>query len=160
MAFATQGCLANTAHRLEEAGILLRSDQPLQGFERRYVDDPFGNRIELMQRIGTAERRAVRSDYAFEEAYGYAGAVRVGGHVFVSGTTARGADLDANAERQTEGAIAIVAAALRGAGAELRHVVRTVVYVVDPADTRGLPARIVRLSARLRRPVRWCRSQR
>ena len=130
--------LAETVRRLEEAGTLLRSDEPLEGFERRYVDDPFGNRIELMQRSGTPERRAVRSDYPFEEAYGYARAVRVGGHVFVSGTTARGADLDADAERQTEGAIAIVAAALREAGAELRHVVRTVVYVADLADTEGV----------------------
>ena len=24
-------------------------DQPLEGYERRYVDDPFGNRIELME---------------------------------------------------------------------------------------------------------------
>jgi hypothetical protein len=24
-------------------------DQPLEGYERLYVDDPFGNRIELME---------------------------------------------------------------------------------------------------------------
>ena len=127
--------LAETARRLERASYHLRSDQPLEGFERRYVDDPFGNRIELMQRTGGPERRTVRSGYAFEDAYGYARAVRVGDQVFVSGTTARGAGLDADAEHQTEAAIAIVEAALREAGAELRHVVRTVIYVVDLADT-------------------------
>ncbi len=130
--------LDETAGRLERAGYQLRSDQPLKGFERRYVDDPFGNRIELMQRTGKLERRAVRSGYSFENAYGYARAVRVGDQVFVSGTTARGADLDADAERQTEGAIAIVDAALREAGAALRHVVRTVVYVVDLADAERI----------------------
>ncbi len=127
--------LAETAGRLERAGHHLRSDQPLEGFERRYVDDPFGNRIDLMQRIGGFERRAVRSGYSFEEAYGYARAVRVGDQVLVSGTTARGADLGRDAERQTEGAIAIVETALREVGAALRHVVRTVVYVVDLGDT-------------------------
>ena len=58
--------------------------------------------------------------------------------MFVSGTTARGTDLDQDTERQTEGAIAIVEAALREAGAALRHVVRTVVYVVDLADTESI----------------------
>ena len=43
--------LAEIERRLEGAGYRLRSDQPLDGFERRYVDDPFGNRIELMQRV-------------------------------------------------------------------------------------------------------------
>ena len=127
--------LAETADRLEQAGYSLRSDQPLEGFERSYVDDPFGNRIELLQRTGRLERQAIRSAYPFEDAYGYARAVRVGNQVFVAGTTARGADLDADAKRQTEGAIAIVEAALREAGVALRHVVRTVVYVVDLADT-------------------------
>ena len=126
--------LDEIAGRLEQSGYPLRTDQPLDGLERRYVDDPFGNRIELLQRTGRPERRAVRSGYAFEETYGYARAVRVGDQVFVSGTTARGADLDADAERQTEGAIAIVDAALREAGAALRHVVRTILYVVDLAD--------------------------
>ena len=130
--------LDEIAGRLERSGYPLRTDQPLDGFERRYVDDPFGNRIELMQRTGKRERRTVRSGYPFEETYGYARAVRVGEQVFVSGTTARGGDLGANAERQTEAAIAIVDAALREAGAALRHVVRTVVYVVDLADTEGI----------------------
>ena len=124
--------------RLEQSGYQLRTDQPLDCFERRYVDDPFGNRVELMQRTGKLERRAIRSGYSFEDAYGYARAVRVGDQIFVSGTTARGADLDADAERQTEGAIAIVGATLREAGAVLRHVVRTVVYVIDLGDTEGI----------------------
>jgi enamine deaminase RidA (YjgF/YER057c/UK114 family) len=37
---------------------------------------------------------------------------------------------------QMMGAVETIAAALREAGAELRHVVRTVVYVVDMADAR------------------------
>ena len=35
--------------RLVEAGLSLREDEPLSGYERFYVDDPFGNQIELME---------------------------------------------------------------------------------------------------------------
>ena len=34
---------------LTAAGYRVDADQPLEGFDRVYVDDPFGNRIELMQ---------------------------------------------------------------------------------------------------------------
>ena len=37
---------------LAEAGCAPRRDEPLVGFERVYVDDPFGNRIELLERQG------------------------------------------------------------------------------------------------------------
>jgi len=35
--------------RLAEGGVAVGLDQPLEGFERVYVDDPFGNRLELME---------------------------------------------------------------------------------------------------------------
>jgi len=79
-------------------------------------------------------RKTIASGYPFEDAYGYARAVRVGDLVFVSGTTARSPFLDGDAYVQMIGAIKIIAAALAEAGAEMRHVVRTVVYVVDMAD--------------------------
>jgi len=41
--------LAALVAKLEAAGHRVVEDQPLEGCERRYVDDPFGNRIELMQ---------------------------------------------------------------------------------------------------------------
>ncbi len=34
---------------LISAGVAVDTGQPLRGFERVYVDDPFGNRIELME---------------------------------------------------------------------------------------------------------------
>jgi enamine deaminase RidA (YjgF/YER057c/UK114 family) len=79
-------------------------------------------------------RTSISSGYPFEDAYGYSRAVRVGDQVFVSGTTARAPHLDGDAYEQMTGAIATVVAALGEAGADLRHVVRTVVYVVDMAD--------------------------
>jgi catechol 2,3-dioxygenase-like lactoylglutathione lyase family enzyme len=35
--------------RLSDAGIAIRDDEPLEGYDRVYIDDPFGNRIELLE---------------------------------------------------------------------------------------------------------------
>jgi len=36
--------------RFAEHGYRVTEDQPLGGYDRHYVDDPFGNRIELMEK--------------------------------------------------------------------------------------------------------------
>lgn len=41
--------LAMLVEALEAKGFAVVNDEPLEGFDRRYVSDPFGNRIELMQ---------------------------------------------------------------------------------------------------------------
>jgi catechol 2,3-dioxygenase-like lactoylglutathione lyase family enzyme len=38
---------------LKVAGYTVRDDEPLKGYHRVYVDDPFGNRIELMEPAAT-----------------------------------------------------------------------------------------------------------
>ena len=78
-------------------------------------------------------RRNIGSGYAFEDSYGYSRAVRVGDHVYVSGTTARGAGLVGDAYAQARASLQLIEAALAEAGAQMRHVVRTVVYVTDLA---------------------------
>ena len=78
-------------------------------------------------------RRNIGSGYAFEEAYGYSRAVRVGDHVYISGTTARGAALEGEAYEQACAILELIEAALAETGAQMRHVVRTVVYVTDLA---------------------------
>lgn len=35
--------------RLRAAGVRVVDDEPLEGYARVYVDDPFGNRIELLE---------------------------------------------------------------------------------------------------------------
>ena len=35
--------------KLAAAGATIRDDEPLEGYDRAYVDDPFGNRLELME---------------------------------------------------------------------------------------------------------------
>ena len=41
--------LPSLIRRLEDAGYPVTEDKPLAGYNRRYVSDPFGNRIELME---------------------------------------------------------------------------------------------------------------
>lgn len=41
--------LNTLAAALEANGFATIEDQPLEGYARRYVNDPFGNRIELIQ---------------------------------------------------------------------------------------------------------------
>jgi catechol 2,3-dioxygenase-like lactoylglutathione lyase family enzyme len=42
--------LGELVDRLRGAGVAVRDDEPLGGHDRVYVDDPFSNRIELMER--------------------------------------------------------------------------------------------------------------
>lgn len=79
-------------------------------------------------------RRNIGSGYPFEEAYGYSRAVRSGNQVFVSGTTARGSALQEGAYEQVRAILGLIDEALAEAGAEMGHVVRTVVYLTDMAD--------------------------
>jgi catechol 2,3-dioxygenase-like lactoylglutathione lyase family enzyme len=41
--------LGELVERLRAAGVRVIDDEPLPGYARVYVDDPFGNRIELLE---------------------------------------------------------------------------------------------------------------
>ena len=41
--------LPELRQKLAAAGVVLRDDEPLEGYDRIYVEDPFGNRLELME---------------------------------------------------------------------------------------------------------------
>ncbi|HTP94679.1 MAG TPA: VOC family protein [Burkholderiales bacterium] len=41
--------LRGLIERLRAAGVAVVTDEPLEGYDRVYVNDPFGNRIELME---------------------------------------------------------------------------------------------------------------
>jgi enamine deaminase RidA (YjgF/YER057c/UK114 family) len=80
------------------------------------------------------ERRSVQSGAPWEAIAGYSRAVRVGAHVAVAGTTAQGPDGlvgKGDPAAQTRRCLEIIEGALRSLGAELRHVVRTRMYVTD-----------------------------
>ncbi len=48
VAFLVTG-LAELRGELKACGFEPKDDEPLEGYQRIYVDDPFGNRIELME---------------------------------------------------------------------------------------------------------------
>lgn len=41
--------LPELQEKLAACGCALKEDEPLEGYSRIYVDDPFGNRIELLE---------------------------------------------------------------------------------------------------------------
>jgi len=89
-------------------------------------------------------RRRVSSGGPWEAAAGYSRAIAVGDACFVSGTTDAGADgaslHPGDAAAQARAAFGIVEGALGEAGFTLDEVVRTRMYLVDPADIEAVTA--------------------
>jgi len=82
------------------------------------------------------ERQRVSSGSPFEPTIGFSRAMRVGPHVFVSGTAPVWPDgsCDADPAVQARRCLEIILAALAEAGASAADVVRTRTYLVDIAD--------------------------
>ena len=80
-------------------------------------------------------RRNIASGSPYEKEIGFSRAVRVGNMVFVGGTAPIGADRKpygvGDPAAQTRRCLEIIGEALAQAGAELKHVVRTRMFVTD-----------------------------
>jgi len=84
----------------------------------------------------STERLLVSSGSPYEATVGYSRAVRVGNLVSVSGTTAASGGKPVaigDPEAQTRAIFETIEAALKDAGASLKDVIRTRVYLVDIA---------------------------
>ena len=81
------------------------------------------------------ERKVIQSGAKWEDIVGYSRVVRVGQHVYVAGTTATSSTGDLiggdSVYEQARFIFSKIEASLQEAGAEMRHVVRTRLFVTD-----------------------------
>ena len=83
-------------------------------------------------------RQVISSGVPLQQTHGYSRAVRVGAHVHVAVTAARGEALAGNAYVQTQNILGTIRSALEQARARVEDVVRTVIYLTDIGDAESV----------------------
>src|SRR5688572_33057853 len=88
-------------------------------------------------------RRSTHSASPFEQAFGFSRALRVGNRIFVSGTApveSDGSSTPGDAAAQARRCFAIILAAIEELGGSAADVVRTRMFITDPADADAIGA--------------------
>jgi enamine deaminase RidA (YjgF/YER057c/UK114 family) len=101
---------------------------------------PRSIRFHIRLRVNIRSRTHISSGSPFEPTIGFSRAVRVGNRVLVSGTAPVFPDGSCpdDVALQTRRCFAIIEAALAAAGASVADVVRTRMFLVDPADAEAV----------------------
>ncbi len=89
------------------------------------------------------ERTRATSGSPFEEQFGFCRAVRVGNRIMVAGTGPiedDGSTTPGDASAQAERCCDLILAAIEGLGGEAEDVVRTRMFLTDPADQEAVGA--------------------
>ncbi len=90
-----------------------------------------------------SERRSTQSSSPFEASIGFSRAVRVGDRILVSGTAPvepDGSSTPGDATAQTRRVLTIILAAIEELGGSASDVVRTRMFIADPADAAAIGA--------------------
>jgi enamine deaminase RidA (YjgF/YER057c/UK114 family) len=97
-------------------------------------------------------RTSTRSGSPFEESVGFSRAVRVGDRVIVSGTAPIWPDGSCSVDVKAQAArcIEIIGDSLGRLGSDLSEIVRTRMFLVDPADAAGVSEAHAAASGRTR----------
>ena len=80
-----------------------------------------------------SDRVNIAGSSEYEDVIGFSRAVRVGRHVMVSGTGPVGCD-DAEVAGQADQCLTLIASALKEAGTNFEHIVRTRIYLTSVDD--------------------------
>lgn len=96
-----------------------------------------------MTTMTTSRRTRASSGSPFEATIGFSRAIRVGNRILVSGTApveADGSSTPGDAGAQAERCLAVIVAAIEQLGGGAEDVVRTRMYLTDPADADAIGA--------------------
>ena len=91
--------------------------------------------------LAASQRPKTSSGSPFEASIGFSRAIRVGDRILVSGTApveADGSSTPGDAEVQAARCLAIIRAAVEELGGSIADVVRTRMFLVDPADAEAV----------------------
>lgn len=107
------------------------------------LQPPAADRTDVTGFIPVTARTITAGTSPYEAAYGFSRAIRVGNRILVAGTAPvepDGSSTSGDAAAQTRRCLAIILTAISELGGSAADVVRTRMYITDPADADAVGA--------------------